>query len=189
MKQAAKYFLILCAFASVSAGAYAGSITFNTTDVGCLGGNGGKAEVVMSGYPGPFSYSWSNGQTDATATGLYPGTYSVKITYGPNYADTLVSVMIREQPCPLAPERDFTPNGDGYNDEWDIGNISYYPDFTLIVYNRWGQKVHEQKKEYKPWDGTWNGAPLPDASYYYVLIPDGDEKNKGALHGTVTIVR
>src|ERR1051326_20465 len=147
MKQAAKYFLILCAFASVSAGAYAGSITFNTTDVGCLGGNGGKAEVIMSGYPGPFSYSWSNGQTDATATGLYPGTYSVKITYGPNYADTLVSVMIREQPCPLAPERDFTPNGDGYNDEWDIGNISYYPDFTLIVYNRWGQKVHEQKKE------------------------------------------
>ena len=42
----------------------------NVSNVSCFGGNDGSAEVVgINGTPG-YTYSWSNGQTNALATGL-----------------------------------------------------------------------------------------------------------------------
>ena len=72
---------------------------------------------------------------------------------------------------------------------WQIANIQFYPNFILSVYNRWGMKVHEQKGSFTPWDGTSFGNPVPDASYYYVLIPDKKDKNNGIIKGAVTIIR
>ena len=50
------------------------------TDVDCFGANNGSAITnVTTGTP-PYTYSWSNGQTTPTATGLAPGTYTVTVT-------------------------------------------------------------------------------------------------------------
>jgi len=53
----------------------------------------GSATVSPSGGPSPFTYSWSNGQTKATATGLCAGTYTCTITdYNGCSATTPVTV-------------------------------------------------------------------------------------------------
>ena len=79
----------------------------------------------------------------------------------------------------------FTPNGDGYNDTWDLSAIqSQYPNITVSVYNRNGTKVFYQAGYNSPWDGTCNGKPLPVATYYY-LIDAGTQK----FSGTVAIIR
>ncbi|HEY4786627.1 MAG TPA: gliding motility-associated C-terminal domain-containing protein, partial [Bacteroidales bacterium] len=82
----------------------------------------------------------------------------------------------------------FTPNGDGINDYWEIGNAEGYPDLQVEVFNRWGSKVYSSRgydNDTKKFDGTLHGKPLPMGTYYYIInIPGSDLKK-----GTVTIVR
>jgi hypothetical protein len=52
----------------------------NSSNVTCNGKTDGAATASMLGGTAPYNYSWSNGQTTATATGLSAGTYIVKIT-------------------------------------------------------------------------------------------------------------
>ena len=59
--------------------ALAGTIT--KTDVSCFNGNNGTATVSVTGGTGPYSYSWApSGGTNATASGLASGTYTVTVT-------------------------------------------------------------------------------------------------------------
>ena len=50
------------------------------TAVSCFGGNNGTATVNPSGGTSPYFYSWSNGITTQTSTGLSNGNYSCTIT-------------------------------------------------------------------------------------------------------------
>jgi gliding motility-associated-like protein len=81
----------------------------------------------------------------------------------------------------------FSPNADGKNDEWVIGNISLYPDLEITIYNRWGQSVWKSGVGYPtPWDGRSNGADLPIDSYHYIIDLHNGSK---PILGDVTIVR
>ena len=83
----------------------------------------------------------------------------------------------------------FTPNGDGYNDEWEITYLFVFPDATIDVYNRWGVRVFHSKgySSEQYWDGTdMNGKKLPMDTYYYVIDLHNDEP---PMVGTVTIIR
>ena len=80
----------------------------------------------------------------------------------------------------------FSPNGDGINDTWVITNLSAYPGATLDVFNRYGQLVFHSENYNKAWDGTFNGKPLPAATYYYIIDPKNNEKK---LAGSVTLFK
>lgn len=54
-------------------------LTFTKTDVTCSSGNNGKASVVVSGGIGPFTYSWSNGESADKIEELFAGKYTVHI--------------------------------------------------------------------------------------------------------------
>ncbi|WP_154855829.1 T9SS type B sorting domain-containing protein [Cyclobacterium xiamenense] len=54
--------------------------TVSSTPEICFGEQNGTATVSRSGGWGGYSYSWSDGQTGRTATGLAPGTYSVRVS-------------------------------------------------------------------------------------------------------------
>ena len=46
----------------------------------CPSGNDGSISIALSGGVGPFTYSWSNGGTTSSITGLWAATYTVTIT-------------------------------------------------------------------------------------------------------------
>ena len=78
----------------------------------------------------------------------------------------------------------FTPNGDGKNDQWVIGNLQQYSKNELVVYDRWGSVVFQQKNYKNDWRGTdQKGKPLPAGSYAFILkvFDDKWEEKKGNL--------
>ena len=83
----------------------------------------------------------------------------------------------------------FTPNGDGINDTWIIQNADGYPEITVEIFNRWGERVFQSKgydNSTKVFNGSRNGKDLPVGTYYYVIRKDPGSK---AVTGNVTIVR
>jgi gliding motility-associated-like protein len=80
----------------------------------------------------------------------------------------------------------FTPNGDGVNDTWYLQDIQKFPDNEVIVYNIYGQEVFSKKGYANDWKGTYNGADLPDGTYYYVLRFDHSDV---VFKGSVDILR
>lgn len=150
----------------------------------------GSASLSMQGTdPGDtLTITWSTGQTQVSSlSNLDEGDYSVTI-HIQNKLDTSLYFSIDKEECPVSISRQFTPNGDGYNDFFYIGNVSSYPDFELEIFNKWGQRVHRQKGNYVPWDGTWAGTRVPDGTYYFVFFFDSSNKNK-LLKGDVIILR
>jgi large repetitive protein len=79
----------------------------------------------------------------------------------------------------------FTPNGDGINDSWYIGNIWQYPNNDLYIYNRYGKLVYFSHSYLNQWNGKNNDVLLPAATYYYVL----DTGTGRTYRGSVTIIR
>ncbi|MDO9185737.1 MAG: hypothetical protein Q7W13_06975, partial [Bacteroidia bacterium] len=70
------------------------------TNVSCFGGSNGSASVVATGGTPPYSYLWSNGQTNTNATGLIAGAYTVTTTDSKN-CTSIASVTIT-QPAVLS---------------------------------------------------------------------------------------
>lgn len=70
-----------------------------------------------------------------------------------------------------------TPNGDGNNDLFRL-NFKYE---SVIIFNRWGQKLFESNNNESYWDGrTTSGKEVPDGTYYYVITTE-KEKYKGFI--------
>ncbi len=132
--------------------------------------------------------NWSNGQSNVfSITDLAVGNYNVNLIIK-GKVDTTINFTIDKVACPINPSNHFTPNGDNYNDTWQITNINTLNKFDVLVFNKWGQKVHEQKDKYIPWDGNWNGIKAVDATYYYIITYE-DGKDKKTIKGDVTILR
>ena len=84
---------------------------------------------------------------------------------------------------PFAIPGGLSPNGDGNNDSWDIEGLVDYPDASVTVFDRWGQKVYSGTSQDPAWDGTINGRECPTADYYYVI----DLGNGQTYNGVVTL--
>jgi len=83
------------------------TITGTTTNVTCNGNNNGSAIVSASGGTSPYTYSWTGGQTNTTATGLSAGVYIITVKdYNGCSAMTLVNIT---QPAPLIAGAGFAP--------------------------------------------------------------------------------
>ena len=55
-------------------------VTTNTTHVNCFGNSNGSITTSVSNGVPPFIYSWSNGATTSSISGLSSGTYTVTLT-------------------------------------------------------------------------------------------------------------
>lgn len=68
--------------ASVSVTITAPTITLATTTTGvsCTSGNNGSANVTASGGIMPYIFTWNNGETTTTITGLSAGNYTVSVS-------------------------------------------------------------------------------------------------------------
>ena len=69
----------------------------NGYNVSCYGFNNGSATIQMNDGTAPYGYTWSNGQSSATAQNLSAGGYTVSVT-DVNTCSATASVTINEPP-------------------------------------------------------------------------------------------
>jgi len=80
----------------------------------------------------------------------------------------------------------FSPNGDGYNDYFEIPGIAFLPEMRMTIFNRNGEILYQKKGYQNDWDGTSNGKVLPVATYYYVIDLGN---NQDPIKGDITIIK
>ena len=81
-----------------------------------------------------------------------------------------------------------TPNGDGKNETFYVAKIEDFPNNQLQIFNRWGNLVYEKRGYLNEWRGTYNGDPLPDGAYFYILdVTDGDKTT--SYNGYIEIIQ
>ncbi|MDI6032813.1 T9SS type B sorting domain-containing protein [Flavobacterium sp. LB2P84] len=72
----------------------------------------------------------------------------------------------------------FTPNGDGYNDYWNLKGInsSIYENAIIYIFDRYGKLLKQLSPSSLGWDGTFFKEPLPADDYWFTIkLEDGRE--------------
>ena len=63
----------------------------------------------------------------------------------------------------------FTPNGDSFNDFWNIDDLDVFDATELFIFDRHGKLLKQLDPNFVGWDGTYNGQPLPSTDYWFQL--------------------
>jgi gliding motility-associated-like protein len=82
----------------------------------------------------------------------------------------------------------FTPNNDGINDVFAV-NIWGVHSYKIQIFNRYGVPLFLSTDINNHWDGTFNGAPLPMGTYYYLINATDFNSISIQKAGPVTIIR
>ena len=84
----------------------------------------------------------------------------------------------------------FTPNGDGMNDRWLVTTgASCTKQIAVAVFNRYGNIVYKNDNYQNDWEGTYNGKPVADGTYYYTVTYTTITNKTIFMKGDVTILR
>lgn len=82
----------------------------------------------------------------------------------------------------------FSPNGDGQNDVLYVRGRCL-KNFTLQIFNRWGELVFETSDKDFGWDGTQNGQPLNTGVFVYKLEGTTWDDKQYIQKGNITLLR
>ncbi len=149
--------------------------------------------IQVMGQPNNGLLSIENGRVNYEPNTNFFGTdvfeYQICNTNCPDKCDeasVLVKVVDNAIGVDCFAPNVITPNNDGMNDCLKIPCVANHPNSKLKVFNRWGDLVHESNTYKNDWAGTYNGNPLPNGTYFYLLqMTDNDEP----MQGFFTIVR
>ncbi|MCB0762287.1 MAG: gliding motility-associated C-terminal domain-containing protein [Flavobacteriales bacterium] len=150
-----------------------------------------STQIIGAAYGGQDpEFSWSTldgniveGGNTLSPTVNQPGTYIISVVDNFNgcISTDAVEIYVNEDffldISSLTMPNVVTPNNDGQNDiftpflssdpEFDISAI--IQEYSLLVFDRWGLKVHESEPSDRYWDGLSNGFELSDGTYYYII--------------------
>ena len=89
--------------------------------------------------------------------------------------------VVEQEIAVLGVPKFFTPNGDGFNDNWKIRGANEKYNFNSIIYifNRFGKLIKQIGTTGEGWDGTYNGNPLPSDDYWYSIEFEDGRTAKG----------
>jgi len=61
----------------------------------------------------------------------------------------------------------FTPNGDGFNEFWNIRGLRDQSDAVIYIFDRYGKLLVQVFPSQAGWDGYYNGKPMPSQDYWF----------------------
>ncbi|MES2774838.1 MAG: gliding motility-associated C-terminal domain-containing protein [Bacteroidota bacterium] len=158
--------------------------------------DGDQVQLDGSGNLNVTSITWTPAATLTGANTFTPiakpnatTTYTLTVRDANNCTatdNTVVTVI----PYCVKPLDAFTPNGDGINDKWLVTNgTACISTMAVAVYNRYGGLVYKNDGYQNNWDGTYEGKPVADGTYYYQISYKLFNGTTVRTKGNVTILR
>ncbi|WP_430813612.1 T9SS type B sorting domain-containing protein [Carboxylicivirga sp. RSCT41] len=129
------------------------------------------AQVVVLANGGTMPYQYAINEDDLQENNVFSNlsngehVFTVEDLNGCMSADTIMLNNILDIEIPPV----LTPNGDGYNDTWEIEGLDRLPDTIIRIFDRYGKLLTEYYASDPPWDGKYLGKPVPSDAYWYVI--------------------
>ncbi|MFY0483252.1 T9SS type B sorting domain-containing protein [Flavobacterium sp. PLA-1-15] len=113
-----------------------------------------------------FEYMLNNEgwQQSNVFTNVSEGIYILSVRNKFGCGEISTSVVITDYP------KFFTPNGDGYNDYWNIGGRIGVDALKVYIFDRAGRLIKDLTNNESGWDGTYEGRQLPSDDYWFKVI-------------------
>jgi len=151
---------------------------------------------------GASSYVWN--YSDGGGSVLTNPTYVIQTADEESFSITLIAISdlgctdtvtrvitITEELIYYIPNA-FTPDGDSHNNSFQpVFTSGYDPyNFTMLIFNRWGEIIFETHDVEFGWNGTYNGKLVQDGSYTWKIdFKSSVTDKKHTDTGHVTLIR
>lgn len=152
------------------------------------------------------SYEWNFGDPLGTTSNAV----NPKFTYDPNQimnhavvlvakndagcTDTAMAIINMKQEIVFYVPNAFTPDGDEYNNTFKPVFANGFDgfDYTMMIFDRWGELIFETHDTKVGWDGTYSvtGKVCQDGVYVWkIVVKTADVDNRIEKTGHVTLIR
>jgi gliding motility-associated-like protein len=143
----------------------------------------GLTSIVITADSFYHNYLWNDNSKNQSLQVSQAGVYWVEVTDS-NNCKGRDSITI--EPCEkIVVPNAFTPNGDGVNDVFKPTFYGSSVNYTLTIFNRWGQMIFKSRDPGKGWDGTISGVLQPEGTYIwncdFQLIGNKPDHKSGAV--------
>jgi gliding motility-associated-like protein len=110
-----------------------------------------------------YKYTLDNGLTQSSNvfTNVSPGQHIVTVTDENGCTSLTKLVTIIGYPIY------FTPNGDSYNDTWNVVGLGAAA--KVFIFDRYGKLIKQINPTGQGWDGTFNGQPMMSTDYWFTV--------------------
>jgi gliding motility-associated-like protein len=145
--------------------------------------------IILDAGAGYSSYYWSTEETSQKVTINAIGTYWVRVQNEKCCFKTDTAVVIYFDV--IVPNA-FRPGGANNIFKAYASSLDAVQNFSLYVFNRWGQELYVTGDITQGWDGTINGKPAPGDVYVWLVNYDVQRKGKTeriAYKGNVILLR
>jgi gliding motility-associated-like protein len=142
-----------------------------------------------SGMPSYDTSSVKNPQRIYGEVGKFPVMLVSTTDHG--CKDTIMKVMdIRDEMTVYIPNT-FTPNNDNLNDIFNVRGVGLRPEnYSMEIFDRWGNSVYSTRDILKGWDGTIKGQMAGDGVYIYkIKIVGANGEGKKEYIGHVSLLK
>ncbi len=123
--------------------------------------------TVTATAAGNYLYQMDNGpfQTSPVFENVASGLHSITVidVNGCSTPITLNNVLVIGYP------KYFTPNGDTYNDYWNIYDLKDQADVRIYIFDRYGKLLKDITPLGIGWDGIYIGQPMPADDYWFTV--------------------
>ncbi|WP_291069210.1 MULTISPECIES: T9SS type B sorting domain-containing protein [unclassified Empedobacter] len=144
-------------------------ITINEKSIIVSAKGNGKLEYALFDSDGKVIVDWQTKNELIIPDNIKNNNFTVRVRLNNCGVSELKNVIY------LALPNVVTPNNDGFNDIWQpmtkdgkVTNTSN--SYKLIIFDRYGKQILTQEgTDIIKWDGTLNGKPVADGTYWYLL--------------------
>jgi gliding motility-associated-like protein len=168
------------------------NVNYNPTPTVELGNDTSLCQgetLILDATTSNATYLWQDNSTNPTVNITQQGTYWVQITDNCGSTSDTIIIDLTDCNCILYVPNSFTPNFDNINDQFlPIISECDFKEYSLMVFNRWGEKIFETNNYYDSWDGTYQERLCQNGVYIYLLQYSYDSGYE-QKYGHVTLLK